>query len=66
MLGKARLAKLVEVLSPPDWHAHAAQARMLRCGKHKGKRYSEVAEADRNYCVWVLRALPSGFEKFAG
>ena len=38
---------------------------MLRCGKHKGKRCSEVAEAYRNYCAWVLRALPSGFERFA-
>ena len=66
VLGKARLAKLVEVLSPPDWPARAAQTRMMCCGKHKGKRYSEVADTDRNYCSWVLRALPSGLERFAG
>ena len=48
--------------------AHVAQAMMLQLGKHRGKRFCEVAEHDRNYCAWVLRAspLPQGFERFVG
>ena len=28
---------------------------MLRVGKHKGKRFEDVADLDRGYCAWVLR-----------
>ena len=33
---------------------------MLRCGKHKGKSFQEVASTDRRYCAWVLRLNSSG------
>ena len=34
--------------------------KMLRRGKHRGKRFEDVAAIDRGYCAWVLRekALP--------
>ena len=33
---------------------------MFRLGKHRGKRFDDVAARDRGYCAWVLRerALP--------
>ena len=33
---------------------------MLRRGKHRGRRFEDVAAIDRGYCAWVLRekALP--------
>ena len=34
--------------------------KMLRRGKHRGRRFEDVAAIDRGYCTWVLRekALP--------
>ena len=34
--------------------------KMLRRGKHRGRRFEDVAAIDRGYCAWVLRekALP--------
>ena len=37
---------------------------MLRLGKHRGRRYDEIASTDRSYCAWVLRELPQGFNSF--
>ena len=44
-----------------------AQASMLRVGKHRGKRFEEVADTDRTYCTWVLKAnpVPQWFQRFA-
>ena len=33
---------------------------MLRCGRHKGKSFHEVARTDRPYCAWVLRLCSLG------
>ena len=33
---------------------------MLRCGKHAGQRFEDVAAADSSYCSWVLREKADG------
>ena len=33
---------------------------MLRCGKHGGRLFEDVAAADRSYCAWVLREKADG------
>ena len=33
---------------------------MLRCGKHAGRRFTDVADADPAYCAWVLREKAEG------
>ena len=40
---------------------------MMRCGKHKGETYEQIAVADRGYCAWVLKEGCSwnAFEDFA-
>ena len=39
---------------------------MLRVGKHRGRTFEEVAQADRDYCAWVLREelIGQGLKKF--
>ena len=40
---------------------------MLRLGKHRGRKFEDVAQSDRGYCAWVLRekALPlHGFYRY--
>ena len=46
---------------------HMCSARaMIRLGKHRGRRYEEIAATDRSYCAWVMRekGLPQGFNNF--
>ena len=40
---------------------------MLKCGKHRGRTYEEVAALDRGYCAWVLNdgASSLAFRGFA-
>ena len=40
---------------------------MLKCGKHRGRSYEEVAALDRGYCAWVLSDGANGpsFRDFA-
>ena len=44
---------------------------MLRCGKHAGAHFHDVAATDKQYCGWVLReraegrALPRDLKQFA-
>ena len=44
---------------------------MLRCGKHAGRSYQDVAATDVGYCAWVLREksdrkrLPRDLKAFA-
>ena len=33
---------------------------MLRCGKHSGRPFADVAAADPSYCAWVLRERANG------
>ena len=33
---------------------------MLRCGKHAGRRFGDVAAVDSSYCSWVLREKADG------
>ena len=33
----------------------AVWLEMLRRGKHRGRRFEDVAAIDRGYCAWVLR-----------
>ena len=38
---------------------------MLHCGKHRGKRFVDVAKVDRPYCAWVLRDGGPAFGPFS-
>ena len=38
---------------------------MLRCGKHKGQRFVDIARHDRLYCAWVVRDGGPAFGEFA-
>ncbi len=40
--------------------SNALAQAMLRCGKHAGRRYQDVAATDKNYCAWVLRERSEG------
>ena len=33
---------------------------MLRCGKHAGQRFEDVASGDPSYAAWVLREKADG------
>ena len=33
---------------------------MLRCGKHAGRPFADVAATDVGYCAWVLREKTEG------
>ena len=33
---------------------------MLRCGKHSGRPFADVAAGDPSYCAWVLRERANG------
>ena len=33
---------------------------MLRCGKHAGRQFHEVAATDQYYCAWVVRERAEG------
>ena len=33
---------------------------MLRCGKHAGRSFADVAATDVGYCAWVLREKANG------
>ena len=37
---------------------------MLRRGKHRGRRFEDVAAIDRGYCAWVLREKPLPLHSF--
>ena len=33
---------------------------MIKCGKHTGRPYGDVARTDPSYCAWVLREKANG------
>ena len=37
---------------------------MIRAGKHRGRRFEDVAALDRGYCAWVLREKAAPLHSF--
>ena len=37
---------------------------LLLLGRHRGRSFAEVAQIDRPYCAWILRAKPGCFQRF--
>ena len=52
-------ANLSTIFDVKNIHRFLARA-MLRCGKHSGRPFADVATADPSYCAWVLRERANG------